>query len=70
MNKTERYIIYANIVVSLTLSIISLCILLSRTDSMNYIGVLVGVLSLMVTTLIGWNSFIFESSALTMSDTT
>lgn len=63
MNKTERYIIYAVIVVSLTLSIISLCNSLPRNSGMDYIGVIVGILSLLVTVLIGWqitNYFMLE----------
>lgn len=54
MNKTERYIIYAAIVTSFTFSIISLCSSLPRTSGLDYIGVIVGILSLLVTLLIGW----------------
>ena len=57
MNKTERYIIYAAIVISFTFSIISLCSSLPRNSGMDYIGVIVGILSLLVTILIGWNIY-------------
>ena len=63
MNKTERYIIYAIIAISLTFSIISLCNSQPRTSGLDYIGVIVGILSLLVTILIGWqitNYFMFE----------
>lgn len=57
MNKTERYIIYAAILISFTFSIISLCSSLPRNSGMDYIGVIVGILSLLVTILIGWNIY-------------
>lgn len=57
MNKTERYIIYAIIAILLTFSIISLCNSLPRNSGMDYIGVIVGILSLLVTILIGWNIY-------------
>lgn len=57
MNKTERYIIYAIIAISLTFSIISLCNSQPRTSGLDYIGVIVGILSLLVTILIGWNIY-------------
>lgn len=57
MNKTERYIIYAIIAISLTFSIISLCNSLPRNNEIDYIGVIVGILSLLVTILIGWNIY-------------
>lgn len=57
MNKTERYIIYAIIAISLTFSIISLCNSQPRTSGLDYIDVIVGILSLLVTILIGWNIY-------------
>lgn len=66
MNKTEKYIIYAAIVISFTFSIISLCNSHPRTDGLDYIGVIVGILSLLVTILIGWqitNYFMIEKKA-------
>ena len=66
MNKTERYIIYVAIVISFTFSIISLCSSLPRTSGLDYIGVIVGILSLLVTILIGWqitNYFMLEKRA-------
>lgn len=57
MNKTERYIIYVAIVISFTFSIISLCSSLPRAGGLDYIGVIVGILSLLVTILIGWNIY-------------
>ena len=49
MNKTERLTIYGVVMFSLTLSIISLCNSHPRTDGLDYIGVIVGILSLLVT---------------------
>lgn len=63
MDKTEKYIIYATLVISFTFSIISLCSSLPRTSGLDYIGVIVGILSLLVTILIGWqitNYFMLE----------
>lgn len=63
MNKTERLTIYGVVMLSLILSIISLCNSHPRTDGLDYIGVIVGILSLLVTVLIGWqitNYFMFE----------
>lgn len=63
MDKTEKYIIYATLVISFTFSIVSLCSSLPRTSGLDYIGVIVGILSLLVTILIGWqitNYFMLE----------
>lgn len=63
MNKTERYIIYVAIALSFAFSIVSLCNSLPRTSGLDYIGVIVGILSLLVTILIGWqlvNYFVIE----------
>lgn len=64
--KTERLAIYGVIMLSLILSIISLCNSHPRTDGLDYIGVIVGILSLLVTILIGWqitNYFMIEKRA-------
>ncbi len=55
--KTERIIIYVAIVVSLVLSVIAICRSLPRTAGLDYIGVIVGILALLVTALITWNIY-------------
>lgn len=55
--KVEKIILYSIVAISLTMSIISLCNSLPRTDGLDYIGVIVGILSLLVTILIGWNIY-------------
>lgn len=63
MKRIERLTIYGFILLSLVFSIISLCSSLPRTSGLDYIGVIVGILSLLVTVLIGWqitNYFMFE----------
>ena len=57
MNKVERLVIYIIVAISLIVSIISLCNSLPRTDGLDYIGVIVGILSLLITMLIGWNIY-------------
>ena len=61
--ETERLAIFGVVMLSLILSIISLCNSHPRTDGLDYIGVIVGILSLLVTILIGWqitNYFMIE----------
>lgn len=63
MDKAKWIIIYIIVLASLIMSIFSLCNSLPRTDGLDYIGVIVGILSLLVTVLIGWqitNYFMFE----------
>lgn len=55
--KTERIIIYVVIIVSLVLSVIANCRSLPRTVGLDYIGVIVGVLTLLVALLVGWNIY-------------
>ena len=57
MKRTERLVIYGFVLLSLILSIISLCSSLPRAGELDYIGVIVGILSLLVTILIGWNIY-------------
>lgn len=56
--KTENITIWVSII-ALVLGIISICIAAWRTPelSFDYQGVIVGVLSLLVTVLIGWNIY-------------
>lgn len=66
MKRTERLVIYGFVLLSLILSIISLCSSLPRAGGLDYIGVIVGILSLLVTILIGWqitNYFMLEKKA-------
>lgn len=61
--ETERLVIYGAVMLSLILSIISLCNSQPATNRLDYIGVIVGILSLLVTILIGWqlvNYFVVE----------
>lgn len=63
MSKTERCILYVAIALSFTFSIVSLCKSLPRTSGLDYIGVIVAILTLLVTILIGWqlvNYFVVE----------
>ena len=57
MDKAKEVIIYIIVLASLIMSIFSLCNSLPRTDGLDYIGVIVGILSLLVTILIGWNIY-------------
>lgn len=57
MNKAKWIIICIIVLASLIMSIFSLCNSLPRTDGLDYIGVIVGILSLLVTILIGWNIY-------------
>ena len=57
MSKTERCILYVAIALSFTFSIVSLCKSLPRTSGLDYIGVIVAILTLLVTILIGWNIY-------------
>lgn len=63
MKRIERLTIYGFVLLSLVFSIISLCNSLPRASGLDYIGVIVGILSLLVTILIGWqitNYFMLE----------
>ena len=63
MKRIERLTIYGFVLLSLILSIISLCNSHPCTSGLDYIGVIVGILSLLVTILIGWqitNYFMLE----------
>ena len=63
MSRIERIVVYISVAVSFAMSIISLCNSLPRTNGIDYIGVIVGILSLLVTLLIGWqlvNYFVVE----------
>lgn len=55
--ETERLAIHGVVMLSLILSIISLCNSHPCTSGLDYIGVIVGILSLLVTILIGWNIY-------------
>lgn len=55
--EAERLAIYGLVLLSLILSIISLCNSHPCTSGLDYIGVIVGILSLLVTILIGWNIY-------------
>ena len=58
MNKWEHYLIYILLGISLTLSGISICQTCPRTDlGFDYMGVIVGILSLLVGLLVGWNIY-------------
>lgn len=63
MKRIERLTIYGFVLLSLILSIISLCNSHPCTSGLDYIGVIVGILLLLVTILIGWqitNYFMLE----------
>lgn len=63
MNKTERIILYIVIIASLVMSTVAMCRSLPRIYGIDYIGVIIGILSLLVTILIGWqlvNYFVVE----------
>lgn len=63
MSRIERIVVYISVAVLFAMSIISLCNSLPRTNGIDYIGVIVGILSLLVTLLIGWqliNYFVVE----------
>lgn len=53
----ERIIIRIVVALSLVMSIIALCQSLPREAGVDYMGVIVGILSLLVTVLIGWNIY-------------
>jgi len=55
--KVERIILLIAIVISLVLSITSLCRTYPSTLSLDYMGVIVGVLSILVVFLLGWNIY-------------
>lgn len=57
MNKTERIILYIIIIASLVMSTVATCHSFPRIYGIDYIGVIVGILSLLVTILIGWNIY-------------
>jgi hypothetical protein len=57
MSNAERIIIWPVVVVSLIMSIIAMCRSLPCVVSLDYMGVIVGILSLLVTVLIGWNIY-------------
>lgn len=57
MNNTERIIIWSVVAVSLIMSIAALCRSLPCVMGVDYMGVIVGILSLLVTVLIGWNIY-------------
>lgn len=57
MNKAERIILYIIIIASLIMSSIAICRSLPRIYGVDYIGVIIGILSLLVTILIGWNIY-------------
>lgn len=63
MKRIERLTIYGFVLLSLVFSIISLCNSHPCTSGLDYIGAIVGILSLLVTILIGWqitNYFMLE----------
>lgn len=57
MNKTERIILYIIIIASFAMSTVAMCRSFPRIYGIDYIGVIVGILSLLVTILIGWNIY-------------
>lgn len=57
MNKAERIILYIIIITSLAMSSIAMCRSFPRICGIDYIGVIIGILSLLVTILIGWNIY-------------
>lgn len=59
MKSSLSTVIVALSILSLVVSIIALCISLPRVNLLNfdYLGLLVGILALLVTTLIGWNIY-------------
>lgn len=57
MNRAERIILYIIIIASLVMSTITMCHSFPRIYGIDYIGVIVGILSLLVTILIGWNIY-------------
>lgn len=61
--KTGRIIIRISIATSLIMSVVALCRSLPCAADFDYMGVIVGILSMLVTTLIGWqviNYFMME----------
>lgn len=58
MKSWERWIVYILLFIVLILSIISICRTCPRTDlGFDYMGVIIGLLSLLVTFLLGWNIY-------------
>ncbi len=57
MHKAERIILYIIIITSLAMSSIAMCRSFPRIYGIDYIGVIIGILSLLVTILIGWNIY-------------
>ncbi len=57
--KFIKYIAIALSIPAIILSIIAICVSCSRENQINfdYMGVIVGVLSLLITVLVGWNIF-------------
>ena len=57
MNRAERIILYVIIIASLVMSTVTMCHSFPRIYGIDYIGVIIGILSLLVTILIGWNIY-------------
>ena len=57
MNRAERIILYIIIIASLVMSTVTMCHSFPRIYGIDYIGVIIGILSLLVTILIGWNIY-------------
>lgn len=59
MKCLERTLLYAGVVLALLLAFLALCFCCPRMNSLgfDYMGVIVGILSLLVTILIGWNIY-------------
>lgn len=57
MSKAERIIMWVAVALSLAMSIFALCRSLPREAGVDYMGVIVGILALLVTVLIGWNIY-------------
>lgn len=57
MNRAERIILYIIIIASLVMSTVAMCHSFPRIYGIDYIGVIIGILSLLVTILIGWNIY-------------
>ena len=57
MSKAECIIIWSVVAVSLIMSVAALCRSLPCVMGVDYMGVIVGILALLVTVLIGWNIY-------------
>lgn len=58
VKKIERYTIYPLLIISLVISLVSFCRTHPRTElDFDYMGLIVGILSLLVTMLIGWQIY-------------